>query len=122
ITGFRAFWPATLLFLAQASWAVALVPPAGYYQPVQQDDDKPERCEAPPAPHTQELVFPSKYSGSDSARATLKVEANRRYKEMPRNITDLERGVSNAVHRYMTHGNREELECALGWLQHWAQA
>jgi poly(beta-D-mannuronate) lyase len=111
-----------LLSGAQLSWATALVPPAGYYQAVQTGDSKPEQCDPIPAPHTHELVFPSKYTGSDSARATLNVEANRRYKAMSKNITDLERGVSNSVHRYMRHGHREELQCALDWLQTWAEA
>lgn len=121
-TGLRAFTACSLLFLAQTCWAAALVPPSGYYQAVQQDDDKPERCDSVPPPHTRELVFPSKYTGSDSARATLNVEANRRYKAMTRNITDLERGVSNSVHRYMARGNPQELECALTWLHTWAKA
>jgi poly(beta-D-mannuronate) lyase len=114
--------PALLLIGAPASWAASLVPPAGYYQAVHSDDSKPEQCDPIPEPHTEQLVFPSKYSGSDSARATLNVEANKRYKAMSKNITDLERGVSNAVHRYMRHGQREELQCALDWLQTWAEA
>src|SRR5690606_26922553 len=51
-TGLRAFTACSLLFLAQTCWAAALVPPSGYYQAVQQDDDKPERCDSVPPPHT----------------------------------------------------------------------
>lgn len=100
----------------------ALIPPAGYYEAVREGDSKPQSCPQAPQPYTARLDFPSKYSGSDAARATLNVEADRRYKRMTADITDMEKGVSNLVYRYMRHGHREELQCALQWLGSWAQA
>lgn len=114
--------PLLLVLSASACSSGALQPPAGYYQPVRQDDDKPQSCQSVPPPYTGKLVFPSKYAGSDAARATLNVKSEQRYKQLTKNITDMERGVSNYVYRYMEHGNPEELECALQWLDTWASA
>jgi poly(beta-D-mannuronate) lyase len=118
-------YPLALLLLLTTTSALAgqaLVPPSGYYASVQRSDDDPERCDSPPPPFTAKLVFPSKYSGSDSARATLNVAANARYRSMTEDITTMEKGVSHYIKRYMRHGNREELECGLSWLTNWAQA
>ncbi|MHA6494148.1 mannuronate-specific alginate lyase [Pseudomonas borbori] len=119
--------PLTLCLLSAAllcgtAQADRLVPPAGYYEPVRQDDGKPERCESVPPPYTDKLVFPSKYSGSDAARATLNVVADKHYRRMTGDIREMEKGVSELVFHYMRHGHREELECSLKWLSTWAEA
>lgn len=108
-------------FCATAS-AASLVPPAGYYQPVQHSGSKAKNCPAVPAPYTATLVFPSKYSGSDAARATLNVDADKQYKRLTGDIREMEKGVSDLVLRYMRHGHTAELECALNWMTTWADA
>jgi len=108
--------------LCGAANGASLVPPAGYYQAIQRGDSKAEACPAVPEPYTATLVFPSKYSGSDAARATLNVAADKHYKRMTRNIREMEKGVSDLVFRYMRHGHQAELECALQWLTTWAEA
>ena len=79
------------LLVGQAS-AADLVPPRGYYAPVDIDDKKPEACKAPPQPYTAKLDFRSKYEGSDKARATLNPEAEKAFREKTADITEMERG------------------------------
>ncbi|UXY52030.1 mannuronate-specific alginate lyase [Pseudomonas tohonis] len=109
------------LLVGQAS-AADLVPPRGYYAPVDIDDKKPEACKAPPQPYTAKLDFRSKYEGSDKARATLNPEAEKAFREKTADITEMERGVNKMVMVYMREGQRPQLECALQWMTSWAQA
>lgn len=105
--------------LASAS---SLVPPAGYYAPVQMSDKASRSCAAPPRPYTAKLEFRSKYEGSDKARATLNKASEQAFRSSTQDITELERGVNSQVMRYMRSGDRQQLECALNWLTRWAQA
>ncbi|MDW3713059.1 MULTISPECIES: mannuronate-specific alginate lyase [unclassified Pseudomonas] len=109
------------LLVGQAS-AADLVPPRGYYAPVDIDDKKPEACKAPPQPYTAKLDFRSKYEGSDKARATLNPDAEKAFREKTADITEMERGVNKMVMVYMREGQRPQLECALQWMTSWAQA
>ncbi|WP_437884136.1 mannuronate-specific alginate lyase [Pseudomonas sp. LRF_L74] len=108
--------------LAQAVSAASLVPPQGYYAPVDQDKKAPRECSAPPKPYTEKLQFRSKYEGSDKARSTLNVVAEKAFRDGTKDITDMEKGVADQVTDYMREGNREQLECALQWMTTWAQA
>ena len=108
--------------LAQPALASSLVPPAGYYAPVEVKDKKPRSCEAPPKPYTAKLEFRSKYEGSDKARATLNKTAEKAFRDSTKNITELEHGVNRYVMRYMSEGDSQQLDCALNWMTTWAQA
>jgi poly(beta-D-mannuronate) lyase len=118
----RGLLPALLVVSASACSSGSLQPPQGYYLAVQQNDNKPKSCPTPPTPFTGKMFFPSKYEGSDSARSKLNVGARDRYQQLTRDITDMERGVSNTIERYMKHGHPQELECSLEWLSTWAEA
>lgn len=111
-----------LLLTDGTSAAGALVPPPGYYAPVEIHEGKGETCAAVPTPYTGKLVFRSKYEGSDSARATLNKESEQAFRAQTASINELERGVSQMVERYMEKGRPEYLECALNWMSAWAQA
>jgi poly(beta-D-mannuronate) lyase len=104
--------------------AAPLSPPLGYYAPVpqQQKKDQADACPRTPTPYTGKLLFRSKYEGSDQARTTLNREAERAFREQTASITELERGVSQQVMRYMRDGRPQHLSCALGWLNSWAEA
>ncbi|MEE1896620.1 mannuronate-specific alginate lyase [Metapseudomonas otitidis] len=99
-----------------------LVPPSGYYAPVEVDEHKADSCEAPPPPYTGKLEFRSKYEGSNQARATLNLTAERAFRDSTADITRMERGVNKMVMAYMRDGQRAQLECALQWMGSWAQA
>ncbi|MBU2292990.1 MAG: mannuronate-specific alginate lyase [Gammaproteobacteria bacterium] len=99
-----------------------LVPPAGYYAPVQMSDKPSRSCAAPPKPYTAKLEFRSKYEGSDKARSTLNKTSEKAYRTSTQDITELERGVNRQVMFYMGRGDRQQLECALNWMSAWAQA
>lgn len=113
-----------LLLLAGPLQAAGLVPPPGYYAPLSADSepDPTWSCAAPPAPYTAKLDFPSKYAGSDQARATLNRKAEQAFRKQTEGITALEKGVNRLVMQYMRNGHRPQLECALQWLTGWAQA
>ena len=115
---------AMLSTLLAASANAALVPPQGYYAPIESHKSKPpeEQCGLPPKPYTDKLVFRSKYEGSDEARATLNTQSEKAFRDSTASITDLERGVSKQVMGYMRDGRQEQLDCALSWLTTWAQA
>ncbi len=119
---FRGAALSTLLVAGTAS--AALVPPQGYYAPIESHKSKPpeEQCGAPPKPYTDKLVFRSKYEGSDSARATLNKDSEKAFRDATASITTLERGVSKQVMGYMRDGRQEQLDCTLSWLTTWAQA
>lgn len=109
-----------LLFSGTAS--AALQPPAGYYAAVQQRDGKAPACQPAPKPYTGELQFTSKYAGSDSARATLNQQAEKDFRQQTRAITELEKQTTRLITGYMRTGQREQLDCAVSWLDQWAQA
>ncbi|MBD9485108.1 mannuronate-specific alginate lyase [Pseudomonas sp. PDM14] len=108
--------------LAQPAFAASLVPPQGYYAPVDKDDSKPRHCSAPPKPYTAKLEFRSKYEGSDKARATLNKDAEKAFRDSTAAITEMERGVNQQIMEYMREGHQQQLQCALQWLGSWAQA
>ncbi|WAG80164.1 mannuronate-specific alginate lyase [Metapseudomonas furukawaii] len=110
------------ILLAGQATASQLVPPPGYYAPVEVRGKDGGSCKAPPKPYTAKLEFRSKYEGSDKARATLNPEAEKAFREKTADITDMERGVSKMVTDYLRKGQRTQLECSLQWLGSWAQA
>ncbi|QXI39327.1 mannuronate-specific alginate lyase [Pseudomonas xantholysinigenes] len=102
----------------------ALVPPQGYYEGIEKlkTSDGDFRCEAAPKPYTGALVFRSKYEGSDKARATLNADSEKAFRQSTQDITTLEKGVSKMVGQYLRDGRPAQLDCALAWLETWAQA
>ena len=111
----------SLLLSSAVHAASALVPPMGYYAAVEIRKGKAQACPAVPEPYTSPLTFRSKYEGSDSARATLNKEAEKAFLQGIAPITQLERGFSRIVTRYMEKGRTGDLECALSWLDAWAE-
>lgn len=111
----------SLLLSSAVHAASALVPPKGYYAAVEIRKGEAQACQAVPEPYTGELVFRSKYEGSDSARSTLNKKAEKAFRAKTKPITEIERGVSRMVMRYMEKGRTGELECALAWLDAWAE-
>lgn len=108
--------------LAQPLFAASLVPPAGYYAPVQVTDKKAQACQATPKPYTDKLVFRSKYEGSGKARATLNTDSEKAFRDKTAAITEMERGISQQVMHYMRDGQPELLDCTVQWLSEWAEA
>ncbi|MEP7246961.1 MAG: alginate lyase family protein [Gammaproteobacteria bacterium] len=100
----------------------ALRPPAGYLRAVHLQKSSSATCAPAPAPFTTPLDFPSKYAGSGSARDVLDPEAERQYKLTTLPITQMEKGLSSLVTRFMASGNPSQLECAVTWLSAWADA
>lgn len=116
----RFILPAGVFMASGAAHAQTLMPPPGYSQPAQHKSGGTFACPAPPAPYAGTLDFPSKYEGSDKARATLNEEADKRYKEMTQPLTDMEKGVVKSVDKYMSTGNPAALKCAIDWYTSWA--
>lgn len=104
-----------------AAAAGTLAPPPGYYAPVAHGKGG-GACPPPPAPFAGTLDFPSKYEGSGKSRDTLNEDAERRYKNLTKPITDLEKGATKLVDRYMDSGSPETLACVLAWYGSWADA
>ncbi|WP_109512497.1 mannuronate-specific alginate lyase [Pseudomonas ovata] len=104
--------------------APALIPPAGYSAPIEQmkTGEHTFNCAPIPTPYTGELVFRSKYEGSDKARSTLNEVAEKAFRSATQDITDLERGISKVVMQYMRDGRPEQLDCSLNMLTAWARA
>ena len=98
--------------LATPLYAASLVPPAGYYAPVQVRDKAPRACPQVPQPYTGKLLFRSKYEGSGKARATLNRESEKAFRDKTAPITELERGVTRQVTYYMREGQRMRLALA----------
>ncbi|WP_061290534.1 mannuronate-specific alginate lyase [Azotobacter vinelandii] len=111
----------SLLLSGAVHAAEALVPPKGYYAPVDIRKGEAPACPVVPEPFTGELVFRSKYEGSDAARSTLNEEAEKAFRTKTAPITQIERGVSRMVMRYMEKGRAGDLECTLAWLDAWAE-
>ncbi|MDI9097937.1 alginate biosynthesis protein AlgL [Pseudomonas aeruginosa] len=113
---------AAALLASQVSQAADLVPPPGYYAAVGERKGSAGSCPAVPPPYTGSLVFTSKYEGSDSARATLNVKAEKTFRSQIKDITDMERGATKLVTQYMRSGRDGDLACALNWMSAWARA
>ena len=109
------------LLLANAAQA-ALRSPLGYYAPVETRKGEPDACPAAPTPYTGKLEFTSKYQGSDKARATLNVAAEKTFRSQTEDITALEKDFNKLVMHYMRDGHPQQLDCALQWLTTWAKA
>ncbi len=120
----RVFVPCLLgaALYSQALLATDLVPPAGYYAPVTVTEKQAKACPATPPPYTDKLVFRSKYEGSGKARATLNLDSEKAFRSKTAAITEMERGVNRFIMRYMRDGQPAQLECALQWLNDWAEA
>jgi poly(beta-D-mannuronate) lyase len=114
----------SLAMFAGAASAANLVPPKGYYAPIEKlkTGENNFSCEAVPKPYTDKLVFRSKYEGSDKARATLNKDSEQAFRDATKSITTLERGISKVVMQYMRDGRPEQLDCALNLLTTWAKA
>lgn len=100
----------------------ALVPPPGYYAEVRHDGKTVAPCASAPTPFTGTLDFPSKYDGSGKSRDTLNEAADQRYKTLTQPISDMEKGSTRLVDRYMDGGSEQALQCVLAWYGDWARA
>lgn len=109
-----------LLLLPAYAFSAPLVPPPGFVkaQPQRQQG----KCIPLPAPYTDNLVFRSKYEGSDSARATLNPQAEKAFRAQTKPITDFERGISEMVWHYKQSGDEKTRECILNGFTSWANA
>lgn len=104
--------------------SATLMPPPGFTAAVgnERDAEDTEECPAVPKPLTGKLAIPSKYEGSDEARDDLNPKAEAQYEAMIAPVREVEKRVSAVVARYLRSGRPEVLDCALGWLETWAQA
>src|SRR3546814_18061767 len=68
------------------------------------------------------LDFPSKYEGSGKSRDTLNEKSNLRYKMLAKQVSDMEKGTSKLVDKYMDSGSPDALQCVLNWYGSWADA
>ncbi|MBD9675822.1 mannuronate-specific alginate lyase [Pseudomonas sp. PDM18] len=107
-----------------ATYAADLMPPPGYFSAVGDKGSKKDAdsCPTAPTPYTGSLQFTSKYKGSDSARSTLNVDAEKEFRSQIKDITDMERGATKLITQYMRSGNKGDLDCAMNWLDSWARA
>jgi poly(beta-D-mannuronate) lyase len=115
----------SLLLLAGSDCALAnaaLVPPSGYFAAVRTKHGETAPCVDPPTPFTAELDFPSKYAGSGKSRDEVNPEADAQYKLSTQPITQMEKGFSTLVTKYMQSGDPAGLSCAIHWLTTWADA
>lgn len=112
------------LFGESTTYAADLMPPPGYFSAVGDKGSKKDAdsCPAAPTPYTGSLQFTSKYKGSDSARSTLNVDAEKEFRSQIKDITDMERGATKLITQYMRSGNKGDLDCAMSWLDSWAKA
>lgn len=125
--GLRLLWPLLALsglgaLYGQSSQAADLVPPPGYFAAVGERKGGADSCPAVPPPYVGSLQFTSKYEGSDSARATLNVAAEGKFRDQIKDITAMEQGTSKLITQYMRGGQKGDLDCALSWLSAWAHA
>lgn len=111
-----------LCSIATPAFAGSLVPPPGYYAEVQHDAKAAEACQQPPQAFTGTLDFPSKYEGSGTSRDTFNDESDQQYKTLTQPISDMEKGATRLVDRYMHDGSAQTLQCALAWYGAWANA
>jgi poly(beta-D-mannuronate) lyase len=108
--------------MARPAFASSLVPPAGYYSEVRTSNKAAPACAAAPPAFTGTLDFPSKYEGSGKSRDSLNDESDERYKALTQPISDMEKGASRLVDRYMDGGSAQALACVLSWYGGWASA
>jgi len=119
----RMLFGAVLIMVGGATAAeAALQPPTGYFSPVVINQTNSPPCLPPPPPFTKTLDFPSKYQGSDEERIDIDLEAQAQYVLQTKAITDMEKGLSLLITRYMDTGDKVQLTCALKWLSTWAGA
>lgn len=109
-----------LLLAPGFAFSAPLVPPPGFAKNLAKTVSG--KCIALPAPYTGSLNFPSKYEGSDSARATLNPEAEQAFRAQTKQIVDFERGISTMVWRYKRSGDPATLNCLLRGYRDWAKA
>ncbi len=102
--------------------STTLVAPTGYYRAAPEAEGKPRECEKPPQPYTGSLNFPSKYEGSGKARDQLNRGAEQRYLKLTGDMREMEMGVNRMVGRYFKYGRPQEVDCAMDWLESWADA
>lgn len=123
MTGRAARLLTALLLVAAPGHAANIAVPDGYRQPAKPARETPHGdCPAVPKPVTAVLDIPSKYEGSDDARATLNPEANARYLAATKAVAEMEKGYASLVRRYMRTGNPILLDCTMRWLNTWAEA
>lgn len=113
-----------MLMLVGCSWDThaRLVPPEGYMQGAVAPKGREPSCPEVPTPYTGDLHFPSKYSGSDAARDKINASAAARYERLTDDVRKLEGGSNRLVARYLTTGQQAYADCALSWLEAWADA
>jgi poly(beta-D-mannuronate) lyase len=107
---------------ACATANAALLPPAGYFAAVRIKPGEAAPCKEAPPPFTAELDFPSKYAGSGRSRDEINPEADAQFKRATQPITQMEKGFSTTVTKYMQSGDPALLKCAIDWLSQWADA
>lgn len=79
-------------------------------------------CDIPPA-YTGNLVFPSKYEGSGSARSTINTAAFAKYDSMTSPIDAFSRNVFKASHAFQKNPSHvQDLVCFIDMLYTWARA
>ncbi|WP_437880551.1 mannuronate-specific alginate lyase [Pseudomonas sp. LRF_L74] len=106
---------------SEARTSAHLQPPEGYRLAAAPAKGGPRECPKTPEPYTGELLFPSKYAGSDAARDKINPQAATRYRDLTGQVQLLESGTSRLVARYLKYGQDSDVECVLGWLQNWAE-
>ena len=94
----------------ERSAGASLVPPSGFYLAAPSPKDNVPACPEAPAPYSGDLLFPSKYEGSDSARDKLNPQAAARYKRLTGDVRTLESGVSKLVGKYLEDGNIQYIQ------------
>lgn len=100
----------------------AINAPEGYFQPVSIGAMTSKTCDSPPPPFTGDLIFPSKYEGSDKARSTLNHESTKRYTELTADINKLETTVIRMADDYLSgRSDITQRNCLLSWLRTWAE-
>lgn len=77
-------------------------------------------CGEFPAPYLEQMVFPSKYEGSDSARDELNEAAEARYLQLTASIKTLESLIAKWSDQYLA-GNLGARECGLALIEEWAR-
>jgi len=93
----------SLLLSSAVHAASALVPPKGYYAAVEIRKGEAQACQAVPEPYTGELVFRSKYEGSDSARSTLNKKAEKAFRTKTNRLPEPLRSEVKAFPRQALH-------------------
>lgn len=111
------------LFLPLSTWAASVKAPEGFKLAVPAfaagtSSTKPECLK--PIPYTGEMKFTDKYEKTAS-KDQMNAEAEARYKEEVKPITDLEKAVGTGVDNYLKLGDPAYLDCAIGNLKEWSR-